>query len=311
LLQLSGIGNARHLESLDVPVVHDLPGVGQNLQDHLAVHMQHEARLPVSDVAVKSKRHWPRIVAQSLLTGGGPGANNPMQAVGFVRSSDDVPYPDLMFMFAPIAMHSEETALGARDHGYQLHVGVMRTDARGSVMITSRDSRKYPAIRINYLGGSEDHRLWPIAVQKARELFAQPAFEPYDGGEILPGPAVAGDDEVLDWVRRSAQTGLHPVGTAAMGLDESAVVDPRTMRVHGTHGLRVVDASVMPALPNANTYGPTMMIAERAADLVLGNTTLPPQPWGARPAPAGPDARATPIRATGAASARDAGARRA
>lgn len=185
----------------------------------------------------------------------------------------------------------------------------MRTDARGSALITSRDSRAYAAIRINYLGGSEDHRLWPIAVQKARELFAQPAFEPYDGGEILPGPGVAGDDEVLDWVRRSAQTGLHPVGTAAMGLDGTAVVDPRTMRVHGIHGLRVVDASVMPALPNANTYGPTMMIAERAADLVMGSTSLPPQPWSARPASAGPDAVATPVRAMEDAPTQDGGAR--
>jgi choline dehydrogenase len=183
-------------------------------------------------------------------------------------------------MFAPIAMHSEETALGPRDHGYQLHVGVMRTDARGSVTITSRDPGVYPVIRINYLTGSEDHQLWPIAVRKARELFAQPAFEPYDGGEILPGPDVDGDDAVLDWVRRSAQTGLHPVGSAAMGLDEHAVVDPRTMRVHGLQRLRVVDASVMPALPNANTYGPTMMIAEKAADLILGNTALRPEPWG-------------------------------
>ncbi|OZM81927.1 choline dehydrogenase [Pseudonocardia sp. MH-G8] len=280
LLQSSGIGNARHLESLGVPVVHDLPGVGQNLQDHLAVHMQHESRLPVSDVGVKDKKRWPRIVAQSLLSGSGPGAHNPMQAVGFLRSSEAAPYPDLMMMFAPIAMHSEETSLGPRDHGYQLHVGVMRSDARGSVMITSRDPQRYPAIRVNYLGGSQDHRLWPIALQKARDLLAQPAFEPYDGGEVLPGPAVAGDEQVLDWVRRSAQTGLHPVGTAAMGLDDESVVDPRTMRVHGTQGLRVVDASVMPVLPNANTYGPTVMIAERAADLLLGNTPLPPRPWG-------------------------------
>jgi choline dehydrogenase len=213
-----------------------------------------------------------------------------------VRSSDQVSYPDLMFMFAPIAMHSEETALGPRDHGYQLHVGVMRTDARGSVTITSRAPGAYPAIRINYLTGSEDHRLWPIAVRKARELFAQPAFQPYEGGEILPGPEVDGDDAVLDWVRRSAQTGLHPVGSAAMGLDEHSVVDPRTMRVHGLQQLRVVDASVMPALPNANTYGPTMMIAEKAADLILGNTALPPEPWGTGRIPGRPEGRAPSIR---------------
>ena len=280
VLQLSGVGDAGRLQQLGIPVVHHLPGVGQNLQDHLAVHMQHAASQPVSAVGVKNKRNWPLIVTQSLLFGTGPGANNPMQGVGFVRSSAAESYPDLMMMFAPIAMHSEETALDPRAHGYQLHVGVMRSEARGSVEIDSRYPRRYPAIRFNYMTGENDRDRWLSAVRQARELLAQPAFAPYDAGEILPGPGTQSDDDVIDWVQRVAQTGLHPACSARMGLDDDAVVDPRTMRVHGVEGLRVVDASVMPVLPNSNTYAPVMMIAEKAADMILGNTPLPAEPWG-------------------------------
>jgi choline dehydrogenase len=286
VLQLSGIGPARLLERVGVPVVHDLPGVGRNLQDHLAVHMQHASSRPVSAVAVKSKRNWPLIVAQSLVFGTGPGANNPMQAVGFLRSSAAEPYPDLMMMFAPIAMRSEESALEDRAHGYQLHVGVMRSAARGEVEIRSSDPQHHPAIRFNYLTAEGDRERWVAAVRTARELLAQPAFAPYDAGEVLPGPGTVTDDAVVGWVRRVAQTGLHPACSARMGLDGDAVVDPRTMRVHGVEGLRVVDASVMPVLTNSNTYAPVMMIAEKAADMVLGNTPLPAQSWGSREASA-------------------------
>jgi choline dehydrogenase len=282
VLQLSGIGDAHLLEQLAVPVVHHLPGVGRNLQDHLAVHMQHACSQPVSAAAVKNKLNWPLIIAQSLVLGTGPGANNPLQAVGFVRSSEAEPYPDLMMMFAPIAMQSEESALGPREHGYQLHLGVMRSEARGSVEILSGDPRRYPAIQFNYLTGDGDRERWLSAVRQARHLLAQPAFAPYDAGEILPGPEKQSDDEILDWVRRVAQTGLHPACSARMGLDDGSVVDPRSMRVHGVEGLRVVDASVMPVLPNSNTYAPVMMIAEKAADMILGNTPLPPEPWGTR-----------------------------
>jgi len=299
ILQLSGVGDSRLLESLGVPVVAHLPGVGANLQDHLAVHMQHMCSEPVSDVAVKNKLNWPRIVSQSLMFGTGLGANNPMQAVGFVRSGDDVGFPDLMLMFAPIAMRSEETSLGPHDHGYQLHVGVMQSQARGSVVATSLDPRRYPAIRFNYMSGSTDRQKWLAAVRMSRELLVQPAFSAYDAGEILPGPAVHTDDQVMDWVRHSAQSGLHPACSAKMGLDDESVVDPATLRVHGLEGLRIVDASVMPVLPNSNTYAPVMMIAEKAADIVLGNTALQAEQWGggawpARAAAAEPEADSRP-----------------
>ena len=292
VLQLSGIGDRALLEPLGVPVAAHLPGVGQALQDHLAVHTQHACSVPVSDAAAKSRRNWPKIVSQALVLGSGPGANNPLQAVGFARSAEDEPSPDLMYMFAAIPMHSEQKALGKRDHGYQLHVGVMRSQARGSVTIRSTDPRRAPAIRVNYLSAPDDRRRWLAAVRVARELCAQPAFAPYDAGEILPGPEVRTDDQVMDWVERTAQTGLHPACTARMGQDGQAVVDPRDLRVHGVEGLRVVDASVLPSLTNANTYAPVMMVAERAADMVLGNTPLAPEPWGAGASPVAP--RGTP-----------------
>ncbi|MET0190773.1 MAG: choline dehydrogenase, partial [Pseudonocardia sediminis] len=256
VLQLSGIGDAALLESLGIRVAAHLPGVGQELQDHLAVHMQHACAVPVSEAPAKSRRNWPKIVSQSLLLGSGPGAHNPLQAGGFARSRADEPSPDLMFMFAPIAMASEENALGKRDHGYQLHVGVMRSAARGSVTIGSTDPRRYPAIRLNYLSAPDDRRRWLAAVHGARELCAQPAFAPYDAGEVLPGPGVETDDQIMDWVRRTAQTGLHPACSARMGLDDRAVGDPPPIRGDGGGGGGVVAPGVLPTMTNAEHKAP-------------------------------------------------------
>ncbi|OLT22069.1 choline dehydrogenase [Pseudonocardia sp. CNS-139] len=290
VLQLSGVGDPALLEPLGIDMVHELGGVGKNLQDHLGVHMQHAASKPVSAVGVKNKLNWPLIIGQSLLMGNGPGSYNPMQGVGFLRSGDSEPFPDIMMMFASLAMASEEEALDPKAHGYQLHVGVMRSESRGTVEVISTDPRRYPAIRFNYLTGANDRRRWVSAVRLGRELLSQPAFAPYDAGEILPGSDKQTDDQVIEWVERVAQTGLHPACTAKMGLDDDAVVDPRTLRVHGLEGLRVVDASLMPVLPNSNTYAPVMMMAEKAADIVLGNTPLPAEPWGTRRPVAVPDA---------------------
>jgi choline dehydrogenase len=165
----------------------------------------------------------------------------------------------------------------AASHGYQVHVGPMYSDVRGTVRITSPDARVKPALRFNYLSTPNDRREWIEAVQVARHILGQPAFAPFDAGELSPGPDVATDQEILDWVARDAETALHPSCTCAMGTGELAVVDPRTMRVHGADGLRVVDASVMPYVTNGNIYAPVMMIAEKSADLILGNTPLPPQ----------------------------------
>ncbi|HEY0813511.1 MAG TPA: choline dehydrogenase [Pseudonocardia sp.] len=283
-LQLSGVGPKDVLERVGVPVVADLPAVGENLQDHLAVHLQHRCTQPVSRMAMRQKHRWPLIAAQWLLAGSGPGASNQFEANGFFRSDETEDRPDVMISFAALAMRSEEGA-HVEGHGYQMHVGVMRSEARGSVHIRSANPAVHPAIRVNYLSGASDRERWLRGVAAARKLLAQPAFGEFDGGEVLPGPGVADADAVLEWVSRAAQSGLHPACTARMGRGEDSVVDPGDMRVHGVSGLRVVDASAMPTLVNANTYAPTMALAERAADLVLGNTPLPAAEVPARSTP--------------------------
>ena len=285
ILQVSGIGNAAELEALGVPVVQDMPGVGENLQDHLAAHLQHSCKEPVSMAAVRRKSNWPKIVAEALVLGSGPGSWNPMQVGGFVRSTPEQSHPDLSFVLAPLAMQSEERSIPVSEHGYQMHVEVMRSEARGSVKITSPDPSVHPALRLNFLSGPEDRQRWLAAVRLGRELLAQPAMEWLDGGEWLPGPEVRTDEDVMEWVRRTAQPGLHVAGSARMGPDDGAVLDPATLRVRGLDGLRVVDASVMPSLTNANTYAPVMMIAEKAADVIMGNTPLAPE-YPAAPAQA-------------------------
>ncbi|MFG3437756.1 choline dehydrogenase [Nonomuraea sp. NPDC047897] len=275
LLQLSGVGNAAELGALGVRVVHDLPGVGENLQDHLEVYIQHGCSQPVSMQPNLSKWRHPWIGAQWLFARRGPGATNHFEAGGFVRSNEDVDYPNLMFHFLPIAVRYDGSA-PAGGHGYQVHVGPMYSDARGSVKIRSTDPREHPALRFNYLSTEQDRREWVEAVRVARHILGQPALGAYSTGEVSPGPAVETDEQILDWVARDGETALHPSCTARMGVDEMSVVDPDTMRVHGVDGLRVVDASVMPYVTNGNIYAPVMMLAEKAADLILGNTPLAP-----------------------------------
>lgn len=274
LLQLSGIGDADHLKAVGVEPIHHLPGVGQNLQDHLEVYIQHACSQPVS--VAPWLAWWRRpIVGLMWLFRRGPGATNHFEGGGFVRSNDDVAYPNLMFHFLPIAIRYDGTA-PAGGHGYQVHVGPMNSDARGWVKIRSADPRVKPAIQFNYLSTEQDRREWVEAVQVARHILGQPAMRPFDAGEISPGPAVSTPEEILDWVARDGETALHPSCTCKMGIDEMSVVDPLTLQVHGTEGLRVVDASVMPYVTNANIYAPVMMIAEKAADLILGSDPLPP-----------------------------------
>jgi choline dehydrogenase len=275
LLQLAGVGNAAELGALGIPVVADLPGVGEHLQDHLEVYIQHGSSQPVSaQPSAVDKWRRPFIGAQWLFLRSGPGATNHFEAGGFVRSNDDVTYPNLMFHFLPLAIRYDGTPAPSR-HGYQVHVGPMYSDARGSVKITSTDPHRHPALRFNYLSTAQDRREWVEAVRTARRILAQPAFEPFSTGELSPGPGVETDEEILGWVARDAETALHPSCTARMGVDAESVVDPLTMRVHGLDGLRVVDASVMPYVTNGNIYAPVMMVAEKAADLIAGNTPLP------------------------------------
>jgi choline dehydrogenase len=277
LLQLSGIGRADDLRRLGIEPVHDLPGVGEHLQDHLEVYIQYACTQPVSmqpQATQKWRRPW--IGFQWLFFRRGPGATNHFEGGGFVRSNEDVAYPNLMFHFLPLAIRYDGSS-PAGGHGYQVHVGPMYSDVRGSVKLRSTDPRVHPAIQFNYLSTDQDRREWVEAVRVARRILNQPAFEPFNGGEVSPGPAVESDEEILGWVARDAETALHPSCTARMGTDGMSVVDPLTMRVHGVDGLRVVDASAMPYVTNGNIYAPVMMLAEKAADLIAGNTPLPPQ----------------------------------
>jgi len=277
LLQLSGVGNARELEGLSIPVVHDLPGVGEHLQDHLEVYIQHKSIKPVSMQPALADWRKPWIGFQWLFFRRGPGATNHFEGGGFVRSNDEVAYPNLMFHFLPLAIRYDGTGPKG-GHGYQVHVGPMYSDARGSVKITSSDPTVHPALRFNYLSTAQDRREWVEAVMVARRILSQPALAEFDGGETSPGAGVETDQEVLDWVARDAETALHPSCTARMGTDAMSVTDPLTMRVHGLDGLRVVDASSMPYVTNGNIYAPVMMLAEKAADLILGDTPLAPEP---------------------------------
>ncbi len=276
LLQLSGVGNAAELERLGVKVLHDLPGVGENLQDHLEVYVQHACTKPVSMYPALKWSNKPWIGFQWLFNRKGPAATNHFEAGGFVRGNEDVDYPNVMFHFLPLAIRYDGSA-PTSGHGYQLHVGPMYSSARGSVKIRSTDVNDHPSLRFNYLSTDEDRREWVEAVRCARSILNQPAFTEFSGGEISPGPEVHRDPDILDWVARDGESALHPSGTCKMGVDGMAVVDPASMKVHGLENLRVVDASVMPYVTNANIYAPVMMIAEKAADLILRNAPPPPE----------------------------------
>ena len=272
LLQLSGIGPAGVLADAGVEPVVEVPGVGENLQDHLEVYLQYACTRPVSMAPYLAKWRRPWIGLQWLARRG-PGATNHFEAGGFLRSNDEVSWPNLMFHFLPIAVRYDGS-VPAAGHGYQFHIGPMFSNSRGWVRIASDDPFAKPGMLFNYLSTPQDRREWTEAIAIARDIMGQPAFEEFNGGELSPGPGVVGDEAVLDWVRRDAETALHPSCTARMGTDDLGVLDPASMRVHGTGGLRVVDASSMPTVTNGNIYAPVMMLAEKAADLILGNTPL-------------------------------------
>ncbi|MCB9091388.1 MAG: choline dehydrogenase [Halobacteriovoraceae bacterium] len=275
LLQLSGIGNADELEQFDIDVIQDLKAVGEHLQDHLEVYVQHLCKKPVSmNPALK---WWRRPdIGFRWLFGKGPAATNHFEAGGFVRSNEEASYPNLMFHFLPLAVRYDGSSPES-GHGYQVHVGPMYSNSRGSVKIKSNDPRVYPSLKFNYLSTKEDEKEWLEAIHIARSILKQQAMDEFNGGEISPGNEVKTDQQVLDWVRKDAETALHPSCTAKMGVDDSSVVSPNTLKVHGVENLRVVDASVMPYVTNGNIYAPVMMIAERASDIILENTTLAPE----------------------------------
>lgn len=276
LLQLSGVGPSALLNQLGIPVIQDLPGVGENLQDHLEVYVQHMCKKPVS---MNPQLKWfrkPWLGFLWLFFRAGAAATNHFEAGGFVKSNEKEKYPNLMFHFLPLAIRYDGSQPSG-GHGYQVHVGPMYSDARGSIRIRSRNPEEHPSMVFNYLSTDQDRKEWIEAIRVSRKILNQPAMAEFNGGEISPGPEVDTDEKILDWVARDAETALHPSCTSKMGLDDLSVIHPDSMQVHGVENLFVVDASSMPVITNGNIYAPTMMLAEKASDLLLGKTPLPPE----------------------------------
>jgi len=270
LLQLSGIGNGKELTELGINTVQDLPGVGENLQDHLELYVQYACKKPVSLYPALKFYNQPKIGFDWLFRKKGTAASNHFEAGGFIRGNDTVKYPNLQFHFLPIAIRYDGSA-PAQGHGFQLHVGPMNSDVRGHVKIKSSDPKQYPSILFNYLSTKQEKKEWIEAIRCSRDIIAQPAFDELRGEELAPGAEFQSDQEILDFVAREGESAYHPSCTCKMGYDKMSVVDTE-LKVHGVENLRVVDASVMPYITNGNIYAPVMMIAEKAADIILGNT---------------------------------------
>jgi choline dehydrogenase len=282
LLQLSGIGNADHLKLIGVEPVHHLPGVGENLHDHLEVYFQYECLLPVSLYPKLGLFAKGLIGAEWLIWRRGLGATNHFESCGFIRSRAGIEYPDIQYHFLPIAMRYDGRS-AATTHSFQVHVGPMRTKSRGYVRLRSADPREPPMIKFNYMSHPDDWREFRACVRLTREIFEQPAFAKYKGREIQPGDGALSDEDIDAFIRDHAESAYHPCGTCRMGAadDPLAVVDAEC-RVIGIDNLRVADSSIMPRITNGNLNAPTIMIGEKAADHILGRDPLPPsnlEPW--------------------------------
>ncbi|WP_251978402.1 choline dehydrogenase [Salinicola avicenniae] len=274
ILQRSGVGDPALLESLDIPLVHALKGVGQNLQDHLEMYIQYECKTPISLYPALKWYNQPKIGAEWMLLGKGIGASNQFEAGGFIRTDDREPWPNLQYHFLPIAIsYNGKSAVQA--HGFQAHVGSMRSESRGRVQLKDRNPRSAPSILFNYMSTERDWQEFRAAIRLTREIIQQPAMDAYRGREISPGAEVQSDAELDAFVREHAETAYHPCGTCRMGTDEDAVVDSEG-RVHGIEALRVIDASIMPQIVTGNLNATTIMIAEKLADRVRGREPLAP-----------------------------------
>ena len=282
LLMLSGIGPAAHLAAHGIEIVADRPGVGQNLQDHLEVYIQMAASQPVSLFKYWNVFGKAWVGLQWALTRGGPGASNQFESAGFIRSAVGVEYPDLQFHFLPIAVRYDGKA-ASEGHGFQAHIGPMRSPSRGAVTLRSAKPEDSPKITFNYMSTEKDWIDFRAGIRLTREIFAQEAFRPFVKHEIQPGFELQTDAQIDDFIRAHAESAYHPCGTCKMGAadDPLAVVDPQT-NVIGVKGLRVVDSSIFPQITNGNLNGPSIMVGEKASDLILGKTPLAranSQPW--------------------------------
>ena len=282
LLMLSGIGPAAHLADLGIDVVADRPGVGGNLQDHLEVYVQIASKKPVSLYSYWWLLGKAWVGAQWMLLGRGLGTSNQFESAGFIRSAAGVEYPDIQYHFLPIAVRYDGKS-AVKGHGFQAHVGPMRSKSRGRVSLASAAPEAAPKIVFNYMSHADDWRDFRACLRLTREIFAQPAFAPYAGAEIQPGADLVSDADLDGFVREHAESAYHPCGTCRMGRadDPDAVVDPEG-RVIGVEGLRVADSSIFPAVTNGNLNAPSIMVGEKMADHLLGRPPLPAEnvePW--------------------------------
>lgn len=273
ILQRSGVGPAALLRELDIALVHELPGVGQNLQDHLEMYLQYACTQPVSLYPALKLLNQPGIGAQWLFAGNGIGASNQFEAGGFIRTRPEFAWPNIQFHFLPVAINYNGSN-AVNEHGFQAHVGSMRSPSRGRIQLKSKDPRQHPSILFNYMSHEQDWQEFRDAIRITREIMAQPALDPYRGREISPGAHVQSDAELDAFIREHAETAFHPSCSCKMGEDDMAVVDGQG-RVHGLQGLRVVDASIMPEIITGNLNATTIMIAEKIADRIRGRQPLP------------------------------------
>ncbi|MFO1435872.1 MAG: choline dehydrogenase [Gammaproteobacteria bacterium] len=272
LLMLSGIGPGAHLSEIGVPLAHDLPGVGQNLQDHLEMYFQQACTQPITLNRVMNPWSKFLIGAKWFFTRGGLGATNHFETGAFIRSRAGVRWPDVQYHFLAGAFSYDGNAVAGTD-GFQAHVGSMRSKSRGWVKLASTQPRDKARVFFNYMSDEEDWIEMRAAVRLTREIFAQPAFDPYRGVELQPGPQVQTDAQIDEFLRRALESAYHPCGTCRMGIDDMAVVDPKC-RVRGIESLRVVDSSIMPQVTTGNLNAPTIMIGEKAADHIKGKGML-------------------------------------
>ena len=274
LLKLSGIGPVAELKAHGIDVIADRPGVGENLQDHLEFYFQVACTQPVTLYSSMRPLAKAMIGMRWLLRHDGLGATNHFESCGFIRSRAGIRYPNIQYHFLPLAVTYDGKSL-ASCHGFQLHVGPMRSKSRGSVRLTSYDAMAKPRIRFNYMSHQEDWEEMRACVRLTREIVAQRAFDPYRGQEMQPGAAVVSDEAIDDFIRAKVESAYHPSGSCKMGAvdDPMAVVDPET-RVIGVHGLRVVNSSIMPRVTTGNLNAPTIMIGEKGADHILGKPML-------------------------------------
>ncbi|MBA6250912.1 MULTISPECIES: choline dehydrogenase [unclassified Colwellia] len=274
ILQLSGIGPKAVLEDAGIELIHDLPGVGENLQDHLEFYFQFKCKQPIT---LNGKLDWwskLQIGVRWILTKKGLGSTNHFESCGFIRSKPSVEWPDIQYHFLPAAMRYDGKEAFA-GHGFQVHVGHNKPKSRGFIKALSSDPKAHPQIRFNYLEHEEDREGFRACVRLTRDIINQSALDKYRGEEIQPGIGIQSDDEIDTFVRQFVESAYHPSCSCKMGTDALSVVDPQT-RVHGIEGLRVVDSSIFPTIPNGNLNAPTIMVAERAADIIRGREVLSP-----------------------------------